>query len=131
MANINLSGGQKAEIINIAGRDQYIDEGQHVTDVTTAQAKRAVRGLQDGLTTTTLDESTAAEARVQLAEIDTAMQAPKPDRSRVEPFLKRLTQLLKAAGSLATAGSSLIGPLHTLASWLGTLGGPILQMLPI
>ena len=129
MATFNFSGDQHAGIMNYAGGDQHIGGGQHVTVVTAPQARRAVRELWDGLTTTTLDESTAVEARAQLAEIDAAMQAPEPDRSRVEPFLKRLTQLLKAAGSLATASSSLIVPLHTLASWLGTLGGPILQML--
>ena len=131
MATFNFSGDIHTEIMNNAGGDQHITGGQHVTVVTAPQARRAVRELWDGLTTTTLDESTAAEARAHLAEIDAAMQAPEPDRSRVEPFLNRLTQLLKAAGSLATASSSLIPPLHTLASWLGTLGGPILQMLPI
>lgn len=130
MAIFNISGGQHAKIINTA-KTQYIAGGQRVTAVTPSEARQAVRELWDGLTTTTLDESRAAEARAQLAEIDAAMQAPEPDRSRVEPFLRRLTGLLKAAGSLATATSSLIVPLHTLASWLGTLGGPILQMLPI
>jgi hypothetical protein len=131
MATFNFSGDIHTEIMNNVGGDQHIPGGQHVTVVTALQARRAVRELWDGLTTTTLDESTAAEARAQLAEIDVAMQAPEPDRSRVEPFLKRLTQLLKAAGSLATASSSLIGPLHTLASWLGTLGEPILHMLSV
>ena len=128
MATFNFSGDQNAEIINNVAHDQYIAGGQHVTVVT---ARRAVRELRDGLTTTTLDESTAAEARAQLAEIDAAMHAPEPDRSRVKAFLERLTRLLLAAGSLTTANSSLIGPLHTLASWLGTLGEPILHMLSV
>jgi hypothetical protein len=130
MATFNFSGDQRAEIINNAS-NQYITGGQHVTVVTAPQARRAVRELRDGLTTTTLDESAAAEARAQLAEIDAAMHAPEPDRSRVKASLERLTRLLLAAGSLTTASSSLIGPLHTLASWLGRLGEPILHMLPV
>lgn len=131
MATFNFSGDQHAKIINNAAHDQYIAGGQHVTAVTAPEARRAVRDLRDGLTTTTLDESAAAEARAQLAGINAAMHAPEPDRSRVKAFLERLTRLLLAAGSLTTASSSLIGPLHTLASWLGTLGEPILHMLPI
>jgi hypothetical protein len=34
------------------------------------------------------------------------------------------------AGSLATSGAALLGPLHALAGWLGALGGPILALLP-
>jgi len=44
--------------------------------------------------------------------------------------LERLTRLLAAAGSLATSGAALLGPLHALAGWLGALGGPILALLP-
>ena len=131
MATFNFSGDQHAEFINDVAHDQYIAGGQNVTVVTAPKARRAVRELRDGLTTTPLDESTAAEARAQLAEIDAAMRAPEPDRSRVKAFLERLTRLLLAAGSLTTASSSLIGPLHTLASWLGALGEPILHMLPV
>ena len=29
-----------------------------------------------------------------------------------------------------TAGAALVGPIHTLASWLGALGEPILRMFP-
>jgi hypothetical protein len=38
--------------------------------------------------------------------------------------------LLTAAGSLATGGTALVGPLHALASWLGAIGEPVLHLLP-
>ena len=124
-------GDQHAGIINNVARDQHNAGGQQGMVVPVQEAQRAVRELRDGLRSTTLDASAAAEARAQLAEIDTAMHAPEPDRSRVAPILKRLTQLLVAAGSLSTASTTLIGPLQTLAGWLGTLGEPILHMLPV
>jgi hypothetical protein len=123
-------GDQNAGIINNVGGNQYNAGGQQGTVVLDLEAQRAVHDLRAGLTATTLDENTAAEARAQLAEIDTAMRKPEPDRSRIASVLKRLTRLLVTAGSLSTAGAALIPPLQILAHWLGTLGGPILQMLP-
>ena len=127
--NFNV-GNQNAEIINNVGGNQYNAGGQQGTVILAQEAQRAVHDLRDGLTATTLDENAAAEARTQLAEIDTAMRTPEPDRSRIAYVLKRLTRLLVTAGSLSTAGAALIPPLQTLAQWLGTLGEPILHMLP-
>jgi hypothetical protein len=62
--------------------------------------------------------------------MDAALQAEQPDRPRFARVLERLTRLLAAAGSLASSGAALIGPLHALADWLGALGGPILALLP-
>jgi len=93
-------------------------------------AVEAVRELRDALASSTLDETTAAEAHAQIAEIDAAFQEPQPDRRRVAHRLEQLTRMLADAGSLTTASAALIGPLHTLAGWLGALGAPILSMLP-
>jgi hypothetical protein len=123
-------GSQTGGIINNVAGDQRITGGQHGTVVTTEAAQRAVQELRDGLAATALDGPTATEARTRVDEIDTALRAPQPDRSRVAAALERLTRLLAAAGSLATAGVALIAPLHTLAGWLGTLGEPILRLLP-
>jgi hypothetical protein len=43
--------------------------------------------------------------------------------------LERLTRLLAAAGSLTTAGTALVGPLRTIAGWLGALSEPFLHLL--
>src|ERR1022692_1145235 len=92
---------------------------------------RAAGGeLRDALAAAALDETTAAEEHAQATEIDAALQEPYPGRRRVAHTLARLTRVLVHVGSLTTASAALIGPLHTLAGWLGTLGTPILSMLP-
>jgi hypothetical protein len=130
MGTIN-NGDLHAKIINQAAGDMYNAGGQHVTVVTPAEARQAVSQLRNSLTDTTLDKSTATQARGHLAEIDTAMQATEPAKSYVASLLEQLTRLLKEAGCLATASSALISPLHTLATWLGTLGDSIYHMLPV
>jgi hypothetical protein len=125
---------QTAAIINNVAGDQRIEGGQQgtaVTAVTVADARRAVRELRDGLATEALDATMASEARIQLAAIEAAVRAPEPDRSRVARYLRRFMQLMVAAGSLSAAGSALIGPLRTLAGWLGTLGEPIRHALAV
>jgi hypothetical protein len=123
-------GDQNAGIINNVAGDQHNTGGQYGTVVSAQEARRAVRELRDNVMATQLDVSTAREARARLSEIDTAMNAPEPDQSRVARVLKRLTQLLITAGSLSAASTALIAPLQTLAHWLGMLGEPILRMLP-
>jgi hypothetical protein len=124
-------GNQSAGNINNVARDQHITGGQHGVLVTPEAAGQAVIDLRAGLRTTPLDEETAADAEAEVTQIETGIQEPHPDRPRVARSLERLTRLLLAAGSLATAGSSLLQPLHTLAGWLGTLGAPILHLLPL
>jgi hypothetical protein len=68
----------------------------------------------------------APPARAQLAAVEAAVRAPEPNRSRVADALRQFTRLLVASGSLSAA---LVGPLQTLAGWLGTLGEPIRQAL--
>jgi hypothetical protein len=105
--------------------------GQHGTVVTGEDARRAVRELRNALAGVALDETTAAEARAQVAEIDAAVHAPQPDKRRAAGPLKRLIKLLGDAGSLATASTALIGPLQTLAGWLGAHGAAMLSLLAL
>jgi arginyl-tRNA--protein-N-Asp/Glu arginylyltransferase len=123
---ISNNGNLNAGFINQAARDLYVNDGQRNTEVTITTARQAVSELRDGLTNATLNTSQAVEARVQLDQIDTAMQASAPAKEFVAPRLKRLTQILRDAGCLATAGASLVDPLHTLVAWLGPLGASIL-----
>lgn len=123
-------GSQTGGIINNVAGDQRITGGQQGTVVTTDAALRAVQALRDGLAATALDRPTGAKARERVEEIDSELRAPQPDRPRVASALERLTRLLAGAGALATAGVGLIAPLQTLAGWLGTLGEPILGLLP-
>jgi len=59
------------------------------------------------------------------------VHAPQPDKHRAVGPLKRLVKLLADAGSLATAGAALLGPLQTLAGWLGAHGAAILSLLAL
>ena len=122
---------QHGVVINNVDGDQMVYGGQHATVVTSEDARRAVHDLRDALAGAALDEATVAEARARLAEIDAAVHAPEPDKRRAAGPLKRLVKLLADAGSLATAGAALIGPLQTLASWLGAHGAAILSMLAL
>jgi hypothetical protein len=121
---------QHAVVINNVDRDQVIYGGQYGT-VVTSQARRAVHDLRDALAGAALDDATAAEARARVAEIDAEVHAPEPDKERAAGPLKRLVKLLADAGSLATAGAALIGPLQTLAGWLGAHGAAILGLLAL
>jgi hypothetical protein len=122
---------QTAGVINNVDGDQVVYSGQHGTVVTDEDAWRAVRELRDALAGVALDETTAAEARAQVAEIEAAVHAPRPDRHRAAGTLKRLIKLLVDAGSLTTASAALIGPLQTLVGWLGAHGAAILSLLPL
>jgi hypothetical protein len=123
-------GSQSGGVINNVAGDQHITGQQYGTLVTTEDARRALGDLRHAVTTTGLGAATAADARAHVAEMDAALQAGQPDKPRFAGALERLTRLLAAAGSLATSGAALLGPLHALAGWLGTLGGPILALLP-
>lgn len=124
-------GNQNAANINNVGRDQHITGGQTGIVVTPEQAQQALADLRTGITATRLDPVTSAAADTELRDIEAGLRQPEPDRARVAPRLERLTRILLAAGSLASAGSALVGPLRTLAQWLGALGAPILGLLPI
>ena len=122
---------QRGVVINNVDGDQMVYGGQHATVVTSEDARRAVHDLRDALAGAALDDATVAEARARLAEIDAAVHAPEPDKRRAAGPLKRLVKLLADAGSLATAGAALVGPLQTLAGWLGAHGAAILSLLAL
>jgi hypothetical protein len=122
---------QHAAVINNVDGDQMVYGGQHGTVITSTDARRAVHQLRDALAGAPLDDATAAEARARVAEIDLAVHAPEPDKERAAGPLKRLVKLLTDAGSLATASAALIGPLQTLAGWLGAHGAAILGLLAL
>ncbi len=122
---------QTAGVITYVDGNQVVYGGLHGSVVTDEDAWRAVGELREALTSVTLDGPRAAEARAQVAELDAAVRAPRPDKGRAAGILRRLTELLASAGSLTTAGTALMGPLQTLASWLGAHGAAILGMLAL
>ncbi|GAB2651658.1 hypothetical protein [Kribbella swartbergensis] len=124
-------GNQNAANINNVGRDQHITGGQTGIVVTPEQARQALADLRVGVKATRLDPVTSVAAESELRDIEAGLRQPEPDRARIAPRLERLTRILLAAGSLAAAGSALVAPLRTLAQWLGSLGEPILGLLPM
>ncbi len=122
---------QHAVVINNVDRDQVIYGNQYGTVVTSEDARRAVRDLRSALADTALDDATSARARAEVAEIDAAVHAPEPDKGKAAGPLKRLVELLADAGSLATAGAALMGPLQALAGWLGAHGAAIFSLLAL
>jgi hypothetical protein len=122
---------QHGVVVNNVDGDQVIYGGQHGTMITSEDARRAVHDLRDALAGAALDNATAAEARARVAEIAAEVYAPEPDKERATGPLKRLVKLLTDAGSLATAGAALIGPLQTLVSWLGAHGAAIIGLLAL
>jgi hypothetical protein len=123
-------GSQSGGVINNVAGDQHITGGQYGTLVSTEDARRAVGDLRRAVTAAGLGEGTDADAHAEVAELDDALRSEQPDRPRFARALERLTRLLAAAGSLASGGAALLGPLHALAGWLGALGAPILGLLP-
>jgi hypothetical protein len=125
----NISSQSAGVINNVAG-DQHVTGHQHGTLVTTQDALQALGELRHAVTAANLARPTAAGARAEVAEMDDALRSGHPDKPRFAGALERLTRLLAAAGSLASGGAALIGPLHALAGWLGAIGAPILALLP-
>jgi len=124
-------GSQNAGVINNVDGDQVVYGGQHGAVVTGEDARRAVGELRDALAGVALGKTAAAKARACVAEIDAAVHAPEPDKRRAAGTLKRLIKLLADTGSLATAGAALMGPLQTLAGWLGAHGAAVLSLLAL
>jgi hypothetical protein len=122
---------QTAGVITYVEGNQVVHGGVHGSVVTDDDAWRAVGELRAALTSMPLDRRRAAEARARVAELDAAVRAPRPDKGRAADILSRLTELLASAGTLTTAGAALMGPLQTLASWLGAHGAAILGMLAL
>ena len=123
-------GSQSGGVINNVAGDQHITGQQYGTLVTSEDARRALGDLRHAVGGAGLGGATAAEAHADVAEMDEVLRAERPDKRRFAGALERLTRLLSAAGSLATSGAALLGPLHALAGGLGALGGPILALLP-
>ena len=88
--------------------------------------REALEALRSTVASADLDGGQNREATRQLAEIEAAVGSVTPEPERVAGPLERLTRLLVAAGPIAAA----VGPLQTLAAWLGQLGAGVLRLLP-
>jgi hypothetical protein len=127
-------GSQQGGVFYNAGRDQHI-RGDHIATVNNAgvppEVLLAARNLRAALEHAGLPEALQARAQEEMTAVEEELSAEETDQPRVAGALQRLTGVLLAAGPLATAAASLVNPLHTLASWLGSAGQGLLQLLPM
>lgn len=127
-------GSQQGGVFYNAGRDQHI-RGNHTATVgttgVTPDVLRAAKDLRAALESAELPPALLARAQEEMAAVENELSGEETDPPRVAGALQRLTGVLLAAGPLATAASSLVAPLETLASWLGPAGRALLQLLPM
>jgi hypothetical protein len=120
-----------------AGRDQYVAHGdQYVAgrdQVVFAGPNRELRAevasLREALAELRLTATERADAERELDAVDQALRDDEPDRSVVGGHLSRLTEGLKEAGALASAGESVLRSLGMIARWLGPIGAGVLALL--
>ena len=127
-------GSQTGGVISNVGRDQVVTGGQHGTAVTQADAQSALEALRAILQrpdATPLTEDQQAAVDADLAAIEADLSEADPPRERIGERLTRLTTVLSQAGALVGAGAAMVGPLSTLAQWLGSAGAAALQLLPV
>ncbi len=127
-------GSQSGGVVNNVAGNQRVEGGQHGVMVSREDAASAAATLLELLASThltALSDEDRASVHEDAAVITEEMAAPEPSPQKVAGRLERLTSVLSAAGAFVGAGAALVAPLTSIASWLGPLGGSVLQMLPV
>lgn len=128
MTSFNI-GSQIAGNISNVGGDQHVHGDQRGVALSSDDARSAVRQLRRALDVADLDARTATAGRRSVEAIDTELARESPDPGTIAELLRRLTESLTSAGALASAATGLAAPITTIATWLGSLGAPVLQLL--
>jgi hypothetical protein len=121
-------GSQTGGVINNVAGNQTISGGQHGVAVGSREARQAADNLVEALRHSQLQ--TDAVVMDQTQRIQAEMRTADPDKSKVAACLDKLVNVVSTADAWAKAGAAVVGPIRTLATWLGALGGPILGLLP-
>ena len=124
-------GSQSGGVVNNVAGNQRVEGGQHGVQVSLEDAASAAAMLRKLLARTdlsALSDEERTSVHEDAAAITEEMAAPSPSPDKV---VGRLTSVLSAAGAFAGAGAALIGPLSSIASWLGPLGASVLAILPV
>lgn len=122
-------GNQTGGVINNVAGNQRISGGQHGTAVSTSSVREAVQALRAAVDDADLDEATTVALSGHLKDIETEVSAQEPDRSMVGATLDKVAGLLVSAGAVAAAGQSLTGPIRVVASWVGSWGPAVAQLI--
>ena len=117
-------GSQDAHVINNVAGDQW-----NQVALTDDDAREQIRQLRRALERAGLPPAISQEARAHVDQAEVEIMRGPDSKPAVSERLQQLTQVLGAAGALATAGGALLGPLGALAGWLGGLGKPIYDIL--
>jgi len=120
---------QSDGVFNNVGHDQHVHGGQIWVGSVGEDVVGAVKDLREALVAAGLPHVLRAQAEREVDQIEQHVNASEPDRPAAASALQRLTGLLVAAGSVASATTSLVAPIQTLAAWLGTAGAGVLRML--
>jgi hypothetical protein len=119
-------GSQQAGAIYQAAGSQTI---RHAGGTLTTGPVGAVADLRCAIKAAMLPHPAERDAAQALDDVEVELTRAAPDKRRIGSYLDRLVAVLGQAGALVTAGESLLPPLRTLASWLGTAGLGTLQQL--
>ena len=116
-------GTQQADVINVAGRDQY-------NQINTGNARALVQQLRDAVDDSQLPPQVAPEVRAELDAADHELAQPTPQPSNVGKRLARVAELLTSVGGVIGAGTPFGAPLLALSKVLGRWGEPLRRQLP-
>lgn len=122
-------GSQSGGIVNNVAGSQYNTGGQQGNAVGIRTVRQAVEQLRTAAQDAAPDGSTAASVTEHLDAIDAELAQEEPDRPKVGRALDKVAALLLSAGAVAGAGQALVAPVQTIASWVGSWGPQVAQLL--
>ena len=124
---INVQNQNAGVINNVEGTQNVY--GPQSGTVTIGEVRAAVRSLDEALRDTPMPDDTRRAARDHVRAVEDEIAKPQPDERRVADRMESLGGLLRSTGSVLAAGSALLGPLKTIAAWLGPLAAPLAGLL--
>ena len=111
---------QSANTINNVIGNQTSISGPGAQVLVVEEAKQQLGLLLQIVRQLNLAPKTLATVEREIDEADKELASPQPNRRALGERLQRLTQILRDAGALATAGQALTTTLTNLAHWFGT-----------
>ena len=121
-------GSQTGGVINNVTGNQRIDGGQRGKAVSINTVRQAVQQIRKGVDSATLAPDTFAIISAALSEIESEVHAQEPNRSKVRESLDKIVGILASAGAIAAAGQALVGPIQSVALWVGSWGPAVAKL---
>ena len=125
-------GNQNAGLINNVEGTQNVNAPQYgMYGHLPKDVQRALLDLSTALDDVPLPPRARTQAQAQVSEVQAEMARAEPNRHRVAEHLASLAKIVNSAGAVGTAVNALMGPLSTLAGWLGHAAAPLVALLPL